>query len=252
MKKHSIQPVILSLLLVIIMLIAGISGYMLIERYSFTDAFFMTINTVATVGFSTGRSLSGPGMYFTSFLIIFSVGTFAFAVTTLTRYVMEGVFRNYYRDNKVKSKIEKKISVPRPARPHRSRSPEALAPKRAQKWLFTLPVTPARPNSSVPGESSWTTTPVGVRASLHRINRRLMPCATWPRVSPTNSLPRSSNTTLPSAPKISNAVTQVVMPGSSELIAVSRVQSKKLPFGIMNRRVASTWARVAVATAGER
>lgn len=67
----------------------------------------MTINTVATVGFSTGRSLSGPGMYFTSFLIIFSVGTFAFAVTTLTRYVMEGVFRNYYRDNKVKSKIEK-------------------------------------------------------------------------------------------------------------------------------------------------
>ena len=89
------------------MLIAGVGGYILIEKYSFTDAFFMTINTVATVGFSTGRNLSGAGMYFTSFLIIFSVGTFAFAVTTLTRYVMEGVFRNYYRDNKVKSKIEK-------------------------------------------------------------------------------------------------------------------------------------------------
>ena len=77
-----------------------------------------------------------------------------------------------------------------------------------------------------------------------------MPCATWPRVSPTNLLPRSSSTTLPSAPKISKAVTQVVMPGSSELMAVSSVQSKKLPFGIMNRRVASTCARVAAATLG--
>ena len=79
----------------------------MIEKYSFADAFFMTINTVATVGYSTGRNLSVAGMYFTSFLIIFSVGTFAFTVTTLTRYVIEGVFRNYYRDNKVKSKIEK-------------------------------------------------------------------------------------------------------------------------------------------------
>jgi voltage-gated potassium channel len=106
-KKHSIKPAILSLSLVIFMLLVGVVGYMLIENYSFTDAFFMTINTVATVGYSTGRNLSSPGMYFTSFLIIFSFGTFAFAVTTLTRYVMEGVFRNYYRDNKVKSKIEK-------------------------------------------------------------------------------------------------------------------------------------------------
>jgi voltage-gated potassium channel len=107
LKKHSIKPVVLSLTLIFIMLVAGVSGYMLIEKYSFTDAFFMTLNTVATVGYSSGRNLSGAGMYFTSFLIIFSVGTFAFAVTTLTRYIMEGVFRNYYRDNKVKSKIEK-------------------------------------------------------------------------------------------------------------------------------------------------
>jgi voltage-gated potassium channel len=106
-KKHSIQPVILSLSLVIILLLVGVSGYMIIEKYSFTDAFFMTINTIATVGYSTGRNLSGAGMYFTSFLIIFSFGTFAYAVSTFTRYVIEGVFRNYYRDNKVKSKIEK-------------------------------------------------------------------------------------------------------------------------------------------------
>ena len=33
-------------------------------------------------------------------------------------------------------------------------------------------------------------------------------------------------------------------------MAVSSVQSKKLPFGMMNRRVASTWARVEVVTVG--
>ena len=74
---------------------------------------------------------------------------------------------------------------------------------------------------------------------------RLALAATSPRVSPTNLEPRSKSTMLPSAPKVSVAVTQVVMPGSAELIAVSKVQSIKAPFGSMKRCVGSTRARTA-------
>lgn len=107
MKKESLRAGRIALALLFTVLLIGVGGYMMIERYSFTEAFFMTIITVATVGFREVKPLSPAGMYFTSFLIVFSIGIFAYAVTTLTRYVVEGVFRNYYRDNKVKSKIEK-------------------------------------------------------------------------------------------------------------------------------------------------
>ncbi|HYW95402.1 MAG TPA: potassium channel protein [Bacteroidales bacterium] len=92
-------------LLVFIVLI-GITGYS-IMGYSFTEAFFMTVITIATVGFKEVKELDPEGMWFTAFLIIFSFGIFAYAATTFTRYVIDGVFRNYYRDNKVKRQIEK-------------------------------------------------------------------------------------------------------------------------------------------------
>jgi len=85
----------------------GSVGYMILEGYSFTDAFYMTIITIATVGFSEVKELSINGKWFTSFLIFFSFGIFAYAVTTFTRYAVDGVFRNYYKDNKLKKKIKR-------------------------------------------------------------------------------------------------------------------------------------------------
>ena len=42
------------------------------------------------------------------------------------------------------------------------------APNRSMKCRSTWPGSPARPSSSVPGEASGTTTPLEVRASVHR------------------------------------------------------------------------------------
>ncbi len=80
---------------------------MLIEGYSFIDAFFMTLITMSTVGFSEVQPLSDIGKLFTSFLIIFSFGIFAYVVSTFTRYVIDGVFKNLYIDSKVKKRIAK-------------------------------------------------------------------------------------------------------------------------------------------------
>jgi voltage-gated potassium channel len=40
-------------------------------------------------------------------MIIFSFGIFAYAVSTLTQYLVDGVFQNYFKINKVKRRIEK-------------------------------------------------------------------------------------------------------------------------------------------------
>ncbi len=93
--------------LLFLMFNIGTAGYMLIEGMNFTKAFFMTVITITTVGFKEVEPLSSTGMWFTSFLIIISFGIFVYAVTSITRYMIDGVLRNYYRDRKVKKRISR-------------------------------------------------------------------------------------------------------------------------------------------------
>lgn len=106
-KNEEFRSAYYSIFLLNIILIFGIIGYVWIERYSLLDAFFMTIITVATVGYGEVHPLSPEGKIFTSLLIIFSFGIFTFAASTLTRYIVSGVFRNYYKYSKVKKEIDK-------------------------------------------------------------------------------------------------------------------------------------------------
>jgi voltage-gated potassium channel len=85
----------------------GIGGFIAIENYDFLEAFYMTIITVATVGFQEVRPLSDNGRLFTAFLIITSFGTFAYAVTSISKYVMDGEFNIYYKNFKNLSAINK-------------------------------------------------------------------------------------------------------------------------------------------------
>lgn len=105
--KENFRSIYIAIGLLMLVVAIGTSGYMLFEKFSFADAFFMTIITISTVGFREVKPLSEFGQFFTAFLIIFSFGIFAYAVTTLTRYIVDGVLRNYLKDNKVKTKIEK-------------------------------------------------------------------------------------------------------------------------------------------------
>lgn len=83
------RNLILAFVLLAIIAVTGITGYMLIEEYTFLDAAFMTIITVATVGFKEVRELSDGGKLFTIFLIIFSFSIFAYSLTTITTYFLE-------------------------------------------------------------------------------------------------------------------------------------------------------------------
>ena len=67
----------------------------------------MTIITIATVGFQEVHPLSDVGKIFTAFLIITSFGTFAYAISAITKYVVEGEFNYYYKFYKVNNTISK-------------------------------------------------------------------------------------------------------------------------------------------------
>jgi voltage-gated potassium channel len=96
-------PIAILLLIVCI----GIFGFISIEHYNFLEAFYMTIITVATVGFQEVRPLSEDGRLFTAFLIITSFGTFAYALTSISQYIINGEFNQYFKNYKVSSAIDK-------------------------------------------------------------------------------------------------------------------------------------------------
>ena len=95
-----------ALFLLVVIFLVGISGFIFFEDYSLVEAFYMTVITVSTVGFSEVNALSDNGRLFTAFLIITSFGIFAYAISVITTYVLSGEFRNYYKDYKVNKSVE--------------------------------------------------------------------------------------------------------------------------------------------------
>jgi voltage-gated potassium channel len=88
-------------------IIFGVAGYMIIENWSFIDSLYMTTITIATVGYSEVNGLSESGKIFTIILIIISFGNFAFAITSLTKYVVGGEYKVYLKEKKVQRTLKK-------------------------------------------------------------------------------------------------------------------------------------------------
>ena len=84
----------------------GVAGYMFLENYSLLDALYMTVITLSTIGFGLLRELSPAGKLFTIFLIIVGLGTFAYMISLLTSYFveghLEGIVRGYFKKSNIK------------------------------------------------------------------------------------------------------------------------------------------------------
>jgi len=88
-------------------LFIGTVGYIYLEDYSWMDAFYMTVITVSTVGFGEIAPLHPVGKLFTSLLIITTFGTFAYVISMITRYLISGQYRIYYKTFQVNNQLEK-------------------------------------------------------------------------------------------------------------------------------------------------
>lgn len=96
----------IAFLLGISALTVGILGYVLIEGYSWFDAYYMAIITLASVGYGEVHPLSDAGRLFTSFYILINVGIFAYAISTITGIFAEGGFAKLLHDFRMNQKIE--------------------------------------------------------------------------------------------------------------------------------------------------
>jgi voltage-gated potassium channel len=84
--------------LLLSVLVIGTAGYVTIEGWSLWDAFYMTVTTIATVGFREVHPLSRAGEAFTIILIFGGVGTAFYTATLVATVMVEGgVHRQFAR-----------------------------------------------------------------------------------------------------------------------------------------------------------
>ncbi|MEM7658824.1 MAG: potassium channel protein [Bacteroidota bacterium] len=103
----SIRKIAQALLFLLGTSLVGVVGFSVIEGYELLDAIYMTAITMSTVGFGVIGELSPAGKMFMVFMIIISAGTFVYAITTLTTFVIEGEIRQVFNRYQVNQKVAK-------------------------------------------------------------------------------------------------------------------------------------------------
>lgn len=95
-----------SLIAIILVILFGVIGLMVIENYSVSEAIYMVIITISTVGYGEVNVLSETGRVFIIVLIVLNMGVLAYSVSTVTSFVLEGELRKHLKDYRVYQKVQ--------------------------------------------------------------------------------------------------------------------------------------------------
>lgn len=85
----------------------GSLGYHVIEGWGLFDALYMTITTLATVGYGEIHPLTDAGRLFTMLLILAGVGNIAYAFAGTTRFFAAGGMAAYRRRARMERNLER-------------------------------------------------------------------------------------------------------------------------------------------------
>ena len=107
MKRLNLfKGLFLALILISALMLFGTVGYMLIENFNFLEAVYMTVITVASVGYNEVKPLSDNGRIFTIFLIVINLGLFTYFITWISRYFFDPEFIKKYKMISMENKIQ--------------------------------------------------------------------------------------------------------------------------------------------------
>lgn len=100
------RRLILALVGLLVLLAYGTAGYVLIERWSFLDALFMTVITVSTVGYEEVHRLNAAGEVFTISVIAFGVIGFLYTFGVLVELLSSGYWEHHRRARRVQRRLD--------------------------------------------------------------------------------------------------------------------------------------------------
>ena len=101
------RNLVYSLWVLVLLIVVGTLGYQLIEGWNGLDALYMTITTLATVGFGEVHPLTPKGRLFTVLLILAGLILIGYVIKTVTEALAEGYFQEELRDRRQRHLIKR-------------------------------------------------------------------------------------------------------------------------------------------------
>ena len=99
--------IVIAVLFCLAIIAGGTTGYMVIDDFTFVEAFYMTVITISTVGYGEIKPLSDAGRIFTTCLILTGIGSLAFAGHAVVESLLEKVWTRNPEAKKMKKRISK-------------------------------------------------------------------------------------------------------------------------------------------------
>lgn len=85
----------------------GAFGYVILEEYTLLEALYMTVITIATVGFTEIRPLDDAGRVFTIFIILSGIGAGGYAIGNITSFLIGGEARRIFMEAVLENRLSK-------------------------------------------------------------------------------------------------------------------------------------------------
>lgn len=102
--EQTLLPIVFLFLIAVLAL--GTCGYMLIEKWEWFDALYMTVITVATVGFGEVHPLSHEGRLLTIALILLGVFLVVLATSAFTQLIFRREFLSFFMERRMTQALE--------------------------------------------------------------------------------------------------------------------------------------------------
>ncbi len=96
LQRQNFNRIFLAFALTLTSLLVGMGGFMFIEHYTVSEAFYMTVTTVSTVGYGQLHPFSAAGRLFVSFYILYNLVVVAYLVSVFSSFIFDGELRKIY------------------------------------------------------------------------------------------------------------------------------------------------------------
>lgn len=100
-------PIVMGMGFIVMVFVTAVAGYMYLEGWSLLDSFYMAVITLSTVGYMEVNELSDAGRMFTSFLILFGVGSFMFMAGSVAQLLVEGKLHEVLGRRRMQKSIDR-------------------------------------------------------------------------------------------------------------------------------------------------
>ena len=101
------NKIVFSSMILIALITTGVVGYSVFLKLNFTDALYMTVITISTVGFKEVAEMTPQAKVFSVVLILFSVGTVSYLITNIASYFVEGDIKEAIKRRNMENKVSK-------------------------------------------------------------------------------------------------------------------------------------------------